>query len=678
MINRIVIFLLLSVTILVAEKNVLVLHSYHHGLDWTDSISQGLLEATSKNPEKINLYFEYLDAKRNSGTEFLLQTFSYFALKHSQSHFDAIVVSDNDALEFMNLYRDQLFPATPVVFCGINDYSPSMTSNLTNVTGVKEVVDYTKTLLLAKALFPNRTKVLVVLDGTTTAQKVFSELQEITNKWEKNYEFSYLSDFNESSLKAFIADNQHAMIVYLLAYNKDMQGHFFNFEKGVVKIEELVGKEVPIFGSSDFLIGKGIVGGALVKGYTQGVKAASLLMQILDGKEATTLPLLSNLDEDGMTLDYKVMQRFGLKKPQNMSINIINEPINFFSRYKIALIGLVGLLLFFILIIVVFEWRNRLKNKILKEHNASLENSVQLALQESKRNEELFKFIADSAHYVIWVVDVDHTLTYINAKAKEYFMHEPKHLLGSSNFEFLPPEYYDMLQQHLEKLKADASLEYVEFDMYCASIEKHMKNYIVPIADHDGGIAGYKGVIHDITQEKIKLDSLKIEAQTDYLTGILNRTTFDKELEHLLIEYTRFSKDVCVMMLDVDYFKKVNDTFGHFIGDYVLKKLAHLIKAQVRKSDFVFRYGGEEFAIVLPDITLEHSQIIAEKIRHLAESQNFKVEEKSISVTLSIGLSLFQKEDQSINKVVIRADEALYRAKNNGRNRVEVNYEGAL
>jgi diguanylate cyclase (GGDEF)-like protein/PAS domain S-box-containing protein len=672
------IFLFLSVTTLLAEKNILVLHSYHHGLDWSDSISQGLHESTSKYPEKIKLYFEYIDAKRYSGTEFLLQTFSYFALKHSQSHFDAIVVADNDALEFMNLYRDQLFPGTPVVFCGINDYSPTMTSNLTNVTGVKEVVDYTKTLALARELFPNRTKVLMALDGTTTAQKVFSELQEMKNQWDKKYEFSYLNDFNESSLKEFVAANQHTMIIYILAYNKDMQGHFFNFEDGVTKIEELVGKDVPIFGSSEFLMGKGIVGGALIKGYVQGSKAASLLMQILDGKETTTLPLQSNLNENSLTLDYHMMQKFGLKRPPDMAVNIINEPINFLLRYKITLIGLVGLVLFFILTIVIFEWRNRFKNRMLKELNASLENSVQLALQESKRNEELFKFIADSAHYVIWVVDVDHTLTYINAKAKEYFMHEQKPSLGSPNFEFLPPEYYDMLQGHLEQLKADKSLEYVEFDMYCASIEKHMKNYIVPITDHDGGIAGYKGVIHDITQDKIQLDSLKIEAQTDYLTGTLNRTTFDKELERLLIEYTRFSKDVCVMMLDVDYFKKVNDTFGHFMGDYVLKKLAHLIKAQVRKSDFVFRYGGEEFAIILPDITLEHARIIAEKIRYLIESQNFKVEDRTIEVTLSIGLSLFEKEDQSISKVVIRADEALYRAKNNGRNRVEVNYEGIL
>lgn len=152
MINRLLIFLLLGFLPLLADKNVLVLHSYHHGFDWTDSISKGLLETTAQNPEKINLYFEYLDAKRNPDRAFFIQTFTYFAVKHSQSHFDAIVVVDNDALDFINFYADELFPTTPIVFCGINHYTPAMASKLTHVTGVKEIIGYSKTLSLSKLL----------------------------------------------------------------------------------------------------------------------------------------------------------------------------------------------------------------------------------------------------------------------------------------------------------------------------------------------------------------------------------------------------------------------------------------------------------------------------------------------------------------------------------------------
>ncbi len=674
MIKRLLVFLLLSVSTLLADKNILVLHSYHHGLKWSDSISQGLIHTVEKSPQKINLYFEYLDAKRNFSPTFLTQTFQYFILKHGNTKFDAIIVVDNDALAFVNMYGNELFPSTPIVFCGINNFTPSLSNNLSKVTGVKEFMNHAKTLKLAKELFPKRKHVLIGLDNTLTALMIKEEIEALKPSFQGLYTFHYLWDFDEKSLQSFVENNHDDTIIYLLSYNRDKKGHFFGYSESVKKIKALVEHDIPIFGSWDFYLGSGIVGGAMTYGVRQGEMAGELVMEILSGQDITALSVRSN-EEQNITLDYTLMKHFKLAKPSNIGIvQYINAPADFFMRHKLGIIAVSLLLLIFSVIIFLVAWRNSIKNRTLKEINTSLELSVELALQESRKNEKLFKFIADSAHYVIWVVDMEHTLTYINPKAKEYFTQDPKQLLGRPNFEFLPPVYYEMLQEHLQQLKEDASLEFVEFDLYCESLERHMKNYIVPISAHDGGIAGYKGVIHDITQEKTKLDTLKIEAQTDYLTGVLNRTTFEKELERLLIEYTRFSKDVCVMMLDVDYFKKINDTFGHFIGDYVLKKLAYSLKSQVRKSDFVFRYGGEEFAIILPDITLAHAVIIAEKICQLIEGQNFKVEEKSVSVTLSIGLSMFQKEDQSINKVVIRADEALYRAKHNGRNRVEVNY----
>ena len=660
-----------------ADKNVLVLHSYHHGLQWSDSISQGLIQTVEKSPQKINLYFEYLDAKRNSSSSFLLQTFQYFILKHGNTTFDAVVAVDNDALAFINQYGHELFPSIPVVFCGINNFSPSLIGNLLNVSGVKEVLGYAKTLKLAKELFPKRKQVLVALDNTLTAAMIKEELEALKPSLGTMYTFHYLWDFDEKSLQKFLEDNHDDMIIYLLAYNRDKKGHSFGYSESVKKIKELVGYDIPIFGSWRFYLGSGIVGGAMTYGVRQGEMAAERVMKVFSGQDSHTLDILSNENEQTIVLDYAQMQHFKLAKPSTVGIvQYINAPADIFIRYKMGIITVSLFLLIFSIVIFLVAWRNNVKNRLLKEINASLALSVELALQESRKNEKLFKFIADSAHYVIWVVDMEHTLTYINPKAKEYFDQDPEQLLGKPNFEFFPTKYFDLLQEHLQQLKEDASLESVEFDFYCESLERHMKNYIVPISTHDGGIAGYKGVIHDITQEKTKLDTLKIEAQTDYLTGTLNRTTFEKELEHLLIEYTRFSKDVCVMMLDVDFFKKINDTFGHFIGDYVLKKLAYSLKSQVRKSDFVFRYGGEEFAIVLPDITLQNAVIIAEKIRQLIEHQTFKVDEKNVAVTLSIGLSMFQKEDQSISKVVIRADEALYRAKRNGRNRVEVNYDG--
>lgn len=675
MISRFLIFLFFSFTLLFADKNVLVLHSYHHGLDWTDSISKGLIETTSKYPEKINLYFEYLDAKRNFGPSFLEQTYQYFSLKHAHSKYDVIIVSDNDALTFINHYGSELFSNVPVVFCGVNNFTTDMISNLPKVTGVKEIVDYDQTLMLARELFPQRKHVLIALDNTATAMKILAEFKSVEQAWHNKLEFHYLWDFDDKALQNFLIHYKDNFIVYILAYNRDKKGHFFSYEESVGHIQEIVGKNVPLFASWSFFMGKDVLGGALTSGFTQGNKAAELLMQILEGKETKTLPLLSNMSDESMVLDYAVMQKFSLKKPMNLKVQYINEPIDFVTRNKVALYVLAATVGFFTLLLALLIWRNRMRNKFYIEANNSLEHAVAVAVQESQKNEKLFRFMADSSPYLIWTADSEFTLTYINTKAKEYFNQEPEQLLGASKFNFLPPEYFDEIQKQLQKFTDDKKLESVEFDFYCEHYEKHFKNFIIPIILGDGELAGYKGIMRDITEEKAKIDTLRAEAQTDYLTGTLNRSSFDNELDALFRAFKLLKQSSCVMMLDVDFFKAINDTFGHFIGDYVLKKIAHSIKSQVRKSDYVFRYGGEEFAIVLPDITLEQSVVIAEKIRQVIGSQQFKVEEENLRVTISIGLSLFQDEDQSTNKVVIRADEALYRAKSSGRNRVEVNYD---
>lgn len=657
---------------LFADKNVLVLHSYHHGLEWTDSISKGLISAFDKSKEKTNLYFEYLDSKRHFETSFLNQTFQYFLLKHGDTSFDAIIVSDNDALAFVNQYGNELFPNKPVIFCGINNFTPQLVAKLPQSTGVKEIIDYHGTLSLAHTLFPKKDKVMVVLDNTLTANKILTEMREVEKSFSQQFQFCYMWDFSDAELATFVEKNKETLLVYLLSYNRDKKGNFFSYSDSVIKIQEIFTPNVPIFGSWDFFLDKGIVGGVITTGFMQGKMAGEMAIQVLEGAEVNNIALLSNAGKDSIILDYKVMQKFSLKAPDTLlHVNYINEPTHFFTQYKAAIL-VVGFCFFISsLLLLVMVIKNREKNKILEQTNELLDQKVQLSLQESEKSEKLFRFIADSSPYVIWIIDTEHTLTYINGKVKEYFMHEPENIIGTQNFKFLQEAYLAEVYQHIKTLKEDLSIEYVQFEFYCAFLDKHMKNYIIPIHASDGGRAGYKGVMSDITQEKVKLDLLKQEAQTDYLTGLLNRTTFEKKLFSVFQEMKKENKELSLLMIDIDYFKKINDTYGHLIGDFVLKKVAKYLSTYFRKSDFIFRYGGEEFVVLLPDISMESAIASAQKIRKLISEQVFRVEEKDVLITVSIGLSMLNKDDRSINSVMIRADEALYKAKRSGRNRVE-------
>ncbi len=153
---------------------------------------------------------------------------------------------------------------------------------------------------------------------------------------------------------------------------------------------------------------------------------------------------------------------------------------------------------------------------------------------------------------------------------------------------------------------------------------------------------------------------------TDHLTGLFNRVHVEAMIERTLASMRRKHESSSLLMLDVDYFKKVNDQFGHETGDHVLKTIATLMQQQVRSSDTVARWGGEEFMIILPHTEVSGALCLAEKIRSRIESTAMG---RAGSCTVSIGLTAFRPED-SRTDVVERADSALYQAKNSGRNRV--------
>jgi two-component system cell cycle response regulator len=157
----------------------------------------------------------------------------------------------------------------------------------------------------------------------------------------------------------------------------------------------------------------------------------------------------------------------------------------------------------------------------------------------------------------------------------------------------------------------------------------------------------------------------------DGLTQVYNKRHFTETLERELSRARRYKRDLSLILFDVDHFKKVNDTYGHLAGDYVLKALAQAVKAKIRREDLMARYGGEEFAILLPEIDAANTRVLAEKVRNLVERFPFSFENARIPVTISLGLaSADEKPAESPEELVKVADERLYRAKRGGRNLV--------
>jgi diguanylate cyclase (GGDEF)-like protein len=165
---------------------------------------------------------------------------------------------------------------------------------------------------------------------------------------------------------------------------------------------------------------------------------------------------------------------------------------------------------------------------------------------------------------------------------------------------------------------------------------------------------------------------LKEMATTDGLTGLLNHRVFQDELERKLKSAERFSHPLSVIITDLDKFKHVNDTYGHPVGDVVLKGFSGVLSGAMRETDIVSRYGGEEFAIVCEQTDADGALRLANRIREEMEAMVFQSDIGTFQVTCSLGIATFPKHAKDKQAIVEAADQALYLAKEKGRNRVEV------
>ena len=158
-------------------------------------------------------------------------------------------------------------------------------------------------------------------------------------------------------------------------------------------------------------------------------------------------------------------------------------------------------------------------------------------------------------------------------------------------------------------------------------------------------------------------------ATLDALTNLNNRRQFEVRLKQEIATTKRQKNPLCAMMVDIDFFKKVNDTYGHASGDAVLRTVASIIKEHLRESDIPSRYGGEEFAVLLPYTHIEEAKIVGERLRKAVETTPIPIDKKNINVTISMGLAEFDVKESG-EELFKRADSALYEAKEGGRNRV--------
>ena len=177
------------------------------------------------------------------------------------------------------------------------------------------------------------------------------------------------------------------------------------------------------------------------------------------------------------------------------------------------------------------------------------------------------------------------------------------------------------------------------------------------------------------TREVKRIYILEQENITDPMLGIFNRRCLDRRMNQELLRAKRHAIDLAIMLVDVDHFKRVNDSWGHNIGDLALKHLADLMVRTLRQTDVVARFGGEEFVVLLPHTSAQEAMHLAERVRNTIELTPLNMvgkhgERQELKITVSIGVSWLQPDDTDVSQLVERVDRAMYKAKQSGRNRV--------
>lgn len=290
------------------------------------------------------------------------------------------------------------------------------------------------------------------------------------------------------------------------------------------------------------------------------------------------------------------------------------------------------------------------------------------------------------------VIDREYKVQIWNSFMENHSGLRPDTVRGKNLFEFFPEIPVDWFKHKVDSVfmlhnRAFSTWEqrpYVfRFKNYrpITGLEEFMYQNLsmIPLSSVDGSTRYICIVVYDVTDVALSKKELKSanirlreQSQIDQLTGLNNRGYWEKCLVHEYNRHLRYGDKCSLAMLDIDHFKKVNDTYGHQFGDKVLRIIAKTLTDNIRGTDIAGRYGGEEFGVILTGSNNKTSKIFAERFRKSVEALSISTGGREVRITVSIGLTEFNNNVDNYKELIEKADQALYESKRSGRNRITI------
>lgn len=292
--------------------------------------------------------------------------------------------------------------------------------------------------------------------------------------------------------------------------------------------------------------------------------------------------------------------------------------------------------------------------------------------------ERIFRSLVENTNDVIMVLDSTPLeeggplIVYVNPAFERLMGYRAEEVMGQNPKILQGPDTDDKTRYKLRQaMRAGRSIrtQILNYDKF--GNELWLDINMVPLFDEEGELAYYAAIERDLTEYKRLQSHLENMANTDSLTGLPNRQAFMHRAEKEFSRARRYARPLTAVMIDVDHFKRINDQYGHAVGDVVLRQVTTICQCSLRGSDLLGRIGGEEFVLLLPDTPQANAIYVAERMREQLARTPIEVENLVLTVTASFGVASLVDSDFSFNNILERADIAMYHAKHDGRNKVK-------
>ncbi|NOT18410.1 MAG: EAL domain-containing protein [Sulfuriferula sp.] len=750
-------------------------------MGWTDSQIAGVrseLAARGMNPE---LHVEYMDTKRLNDTMHFDNLRALFAHKYQNTHFDAIVATDNDAFNFLRLYRDGLFGHIPVIFSGVNYFQPAMLQGQDNYTGVAETLYISDTVALMLKLHTNTKRIVVVLDNTTTSQTVRAEVEATTRAYQSRVKFEFWDNLTLADLRTQLHQLNKDDLVLLMTYSRDEAGQYVDYAELAKLVSEA--SPVPVYSVWDFYFGYGIVGGVLTSGQGQGAAAGVLLARVLKYEPVSAMPVLANVPAQ-IEFDDRVLRRFSIHTPQLPD----NAKLFFQPWYLANLMQLLVAVSVLLVVIGLVFWavRNMIKRREAEQTQLAqaqqgerrlmglLETApiairitdmvnqyvlfanaqyakcinVDLALiagypvvNNYKRSQDYQRILDKLAQGIAvsnelvelniaglgqrWMLGTYQHLDYFGQPAMLAWFYDVSEIkqqeialrIAATAFEsqvgmmvtnaqgvvlqvnaaftkmmgYAAHEIVNGSPDMLRSGRHDADF-YDEMNQSISTrgtwqgeIWNRCKDQsIIPlylnisaVKNNEAQITHYVATYADMIMSQAAADEIQRLAFYDTLTTLPNRAWMLARIQQAQAQSQASGTIGAVLFMDLDNFKKINDTLGYILGDVLLQQVARRLVEYVGNVGVVARLGGDEFAVLFSDLgadkstALQHlTQVVEQMIACLTPP--YQLNEYDVRCGVSIGMACFTGMLESVDEVLKRADIAMYQAKRDGTNQVRL------